>query len=338
MNALVIGGGGFIGRHIVRKLRERGDRVRVLGRRAYLDLAAQGVECCCADIGDAEALIAACGGMDAVFHIAAKVGIWGPRQDYYQTNVIGTKNVIAACCRTGVKRLVYTSTPSVVYSDQAIEGGDESLTYASRFLCHYAATKAEAEQDVLAANQPGVLHTCALRPHLVWGPGDTNLLPRLLARSRSGRLYRIGEGRNLISISYVENIADAHIAACDRLGDDSAAVAGKAYFVNDPEPVNAWDFINLMLRSCGCPVPRRSLPFWLAYAIAACCEAIYATAGWQQEPLLTRFLVLQLATSHWFNCERAQREIGWHPAISQEEGLKRLAAELSARPGELPPV
>jgi nucleoside-diphosphate-sugar epimerase len=322
MKVLVTGGGGFLGRHIVEKLLARGDQVRVLGRRSYFDLAHRGVECVKADIIVNDAVVAACDGVDAVFHVAARAGIWGDYKDYYDSNVRGAENVIDACIVHGVKKLVYTSTPSVVYGRESISGGDESLPYPDKFLTAYAATKAEAERRILIANEKHKVNTCALRPHLVWGPGDTNLIPRLIKKAKAGKLRQVGDGHNTVSASYVENVADAHLAACDRLEEDSP-VCGQAYFISDEPPVNCWKFINRLLEGLRCPPAGKPVKLKTAYALGAVLEAAYKLFNLKSEPPMTRFLALQLATSHWFKTDRARRDLGWSPAVGLDEGLRR---------------
>ena len=198
MRVLVTGGGGFLGGAIVRRLVARGDQVRSFARGEYPKLVKLGVEVRRGDLCDSEAVAAAIQGCERVFHVAALPGVWGAYKDYYRTNVVGTDNVLAACRAQGVKRLVYTSTPSVVHAGGDIEGGDESLPYATKFSAHYPRTKAIAEQSVLRANGEK-LCTVALRPHLIWGPGDNHLTPRILARGRANRLRLIGKRPNLIS-------------------------------------------------------------------------------------------------------------------------------------------
>lgn len=322
MNAFVTGGGGFLGRHIVSRLLARGDTVRVLGRREYPDLVESGVECVQGDLSDAMLLNECCKGMDVVFHVAAKAGVWGPRESYHRPNVLGTENVLEGCRTAGVPRLIYTSTPSVVYGRDPIEGGDESLPYPDDYLTCYAETKAIAERNVLSANSEDLM-TCALRPHLIWGPGDTNLLPRIADRARKGKLKQVGDGTNRVSVSYVENIADAHLAACDKL-EKGSPVCGEAYFVNEEKPVNCWQFISELLKAMNCPPVTKTVPFKAAYAAGAAMEATYKLLGKTDEPLMTRFVALQLATSHWFKIDKAKRDLGWEPHISIENGLKQL--------------
>lgn len=323
---LVTGGGGFLGRHIVRKLLERGCRVRVLGRRDYPDLASAGVDCRRGDLADAATVRDAVAGCGAVFHVAAIPGVWGDYDIYYRANFVGTRNVLDALATHGVRRLVYTSTPSVVYGDRAIDGGDESLPYPEHYLTPYAATKAMAEKLVLAASGREFA-ALAIRPHLMFGPGDTQLIPQIIARARAGRIRRVGDGKNLVSVSYVENVADAHLLALDKLATDPA-VSGQAYFVNEPEPVNCWDFINRILVQVGLEPLRSGIPYSAAYAAGWLCEKAYRLFGRKGEPPMTRFLAAQLATSHWFKTVKAERELGWKPAVSLDEGIRRMLAEI----------
>ena len=330
MKALVTGGGGFLGRWIVKKLLERGDSVRVLGRREYPGLAAQGVETVQADLKDRERVEAACAGVEAVFHVASRIGMGGRRSDFLDTNVTGTENVLRGCRTHGVGRLAYTSTPSVVYGREPIEGGDESLPYPDTHLAVYPETKVIAERMVIDANGKDGLLTCSLRPHLIWGPGDTNLIPRIMARSKSGRLAKIGDGTNRVGVVYVENAADAHLLAADLLVEGSP-VPGQCYFLTEPEPVNCWDFIGKLLDGLGCPPIKKSVSLKTAYRIGAVLEAVYALFRLAKEPPMTRFLALQLATSHWFDISKAQRELGWESKVSVEEGMRRLFEDFRSR-------
>ena len=330
MNALVTGAGGFLGLYIVEQLVARGDRVRALCRGSYPALDALGIEVQRGDVRDRDAVMAACAGMDVVFHVASIAGIWGRWRDYYETNMLGTERVIAGCLQHGVKKLVYTSSPSVTFDGGDQCGLDESAPYPTRWLAHYPHSKALAEQRVLAANGSVGLLTCALRPHLIWGPRDNHLVPRLIERARSGKLRRIGDGRNLIDMVYVENAAEAHLQAADALGSipnrDRSPVAGKAYFISQGEPVNCWDWINQLLAMAGVPPIRKSISAAAAWKLGVRLEAVYRALGLQSEPRITRFLAAQLSTSHYFDISRARRDFGYAHRISTEEGMRRLAA------------
>lgn len=216
MKVLITGGGGFLGSAVARMLADRGDDVTALGRNDYPALVQAGIKCVRADIRDAAAVAGACAGMDGVIHTAAIAAIWGRRRDFFEINVDGTRNVLEACRQQGVSRLVYTSSPSVVFGAEPLSGVDESQPYPSKFLALYPQTKAMAEQMVLAANG-GSLATLALRPHLIFGPGDPHLIPRVIERARSGRLAIVGDGDNLVDITYIDNAASAHVLALDAL-------------------------------------------------------------------------------------------------------------------------
>jgi nucleoside-diphosphate-sugar epimerase len=324
MHALVTGGGGFLGQSVVELLLARGDSVRVLARGQYPQLQQAGVDCMRGDIRDAAAVRAACAGVDVVFHVAATAGIWGPWDYFHGINVLGTQNVVDACRAQGVSRLVYTSSPSVTFDGTPQRGVDESVPYAKRWLCHYQHTKALGEQAVLAANG-GPLATCAVRPHLIWGPRDQHLIPRLIERARAGALRRVGDGTNLVDMVYVDNAALAHLQAADALGAGSA-VAGKAYFLSQGEPVNCWQWIDELLELAGLPPVRRSISLRAAWAIGGAMEIGYRLFAVQSEPRMTRFLAAQLGTSHYFSIRRAQSDFGYRPQISTAEGMRRLAA------------
>ncbi|SFJ54991.1 Nucleoside-diphosphate-sugar epimerase [Planctomicrobium piriforme] len=323
MRALVTGGGGFLGRYIVEQLQARGDQVRIFARGSYPELEQSGVEVHQGDLRDAAAVNSAVQGMDAVFHVAAVPGIWGPWSKYYEINTLGTRHVIAACLAQRVPRLVYTSSPSVVYDGHAHLNADESLPYPASYLCYYPHSKAIAEQEVLTANGQQGLLTVSLRPHLIWGPRDNHLIPRLVQRAQAGRLVRIGDGSNLISMSYVENAAAAHLQAHDAL-TTTQACAGQAYFINEPEPVRLWDWVNEILVLGNLPPVRRALPATAAWGLGLMCEAVYKTLGRESEPPMTRFLASQLSQSHTYSVARAQRDFGYAPQIDYAEAMRRL--------------
>ncbi len=322
MRALVTGGAGFLGRAIVRRLLDRGDFVRSLSRGSHPELAEWGVETLRGDVADSDVVLRAAAGCTVVFHVAARVGAWGPRAEYRRTNVTGTENVVAACRRHGVPKLVYTSTPSVVHDGSDIEGADESLPYAKHFETAYPETKAEAERLVLAANGE-TLSTLALRPHLVWGPGDNHLIPRLIARARAGRVRLIGRKDKLIDATYIDNAADAHLLAAERLGP-GAACAGRAYFIAQGEPCPSSELMNAILAAAGLPPVTKHLPTALAWAAGAVAETAFWLMRREQEPPLTRFVARQLSTAHWFDISAARRDLGYAPAVSTRQGLMLL--------------
>jgi nucleoside-diphosphate-sugar epimerase len=322
MMALVTGGGGFLGGAIVRLLRARGDSVRSLSRGDYPWLRDLGVTQVRGDVADPEAVVRAVEGCDVVFHVAAKAGIWGAYRDYYRGNVEGTRNVIAACRAQGVRRLVYTSSPSVVFNGRDMEGVDESVPYAEHFESPYPATKAEAERLALGANGDE-LATVALRPHLIWGPGDNHLIPRIVARARTGRLRRIGTRNCLVDSIYIDNAALAHLNADDRL-HPGAAIGGKAYFLSQGEPRPLWDLVNAILGAFGVLPVTKTVPVLAAMLAGTLLEGLYRALRLPGEPPMTRFLAHQLSTAHWFNIDAARRDLDYRPHITIDEGLRRL--------------
>ncbi len=322
MKALVTGGGGFLGRAIVQSLLERGASVRSFSRGDYPDLRAQGVQVMQGDLAEYGAIRQACYDRDIVFHVAAKAGVWGRHADFYNANVVGTRNVLAACRDRGISRLVYTSSPSVVFNGRDMQGADESVPYPDHFTACYPATKAEAEKLVLATNGTDIA-TVALRPHLIWGPGDTHLIPGILARARQGRMKKVGKDSKLVDFTYIDNAAEAHILAADRLTAGSP-IAGRPYFITNGEPVEIWGFINTILNLAEIPPIRGSVPSALAYLGGALAEKVWKTFQLKGEPPMTRFLAQELATAHWFTIDAARRDLGYEPRVKISEGLERL--------------
>ncbi len=266
-----------------------------------------------------------------MIHVAARAGIVGTAEQFRHSNVEGTRVLIDACRARGVGRLVFTSTPSVVHSGGDILGGDESLPYATRFDSPYPETKAEAERLVLAANGPD-LATVALRPHLVWGPGDTQLVPRILARARSGRLRFVGDGTAMIDTTYVDDAAAAHLDAADRLAP-GAACAGRAYFVTSGDPRPVHELVNGIVAAGGMAPVHGTVPLPVAVAAGAAVETVWRVLGRVVDlgdPPMTRFLARQLATAHWFDISAARRDLGYAPEVPLDEGFRRLAASLAA--------
>ena len=307
MKILVTGGGGFVGGYVIERLLARGYAVRSIGRSSQPQLEAQGVEVVCGDLTDVAAVSAACEGVDAVFHVAARAGVWGSWESYYQPNVIGTRNVVVACQQQSVERLIYTSTPSVVFTGQPIRGGDESLPYGKNWLCHYAHTKAIAEAEALAANSES-LKIVALRPHLIFGPGDPHLLPRVIESVQAGRLKIIGDGKSRVDVSYVGNVADAHLDAFDALAAGTGA--GQAYFISQGESVELWPWVNSILEGLGHAPLTKRVPLPVAYAVGALCEGLWKVLGRRNEPPITRFVAVELAKDHYFDISAARRDLG----------------------------
>lgn len=322
---LVTGGGGFLGGAIVRRLVERGERVRTFSRKTYPALAELGVEQAEGDLTDPEAVADACEGIELVFHTAAKPGVWGRYADFYDANTAGTLNLLAACRRGGVDRLIHTSSPSVVFDGSDQEGVDESVPYPEEFEAHYPHTKAMAEKAVLEAAKAGAVKAVALRPHLIWGPGDPHLTPRILQRAKS--LRQIGEGRNRVDTIYIDNAAEAHLLAAEAL-EKNPEISGRAYFISQGEPMPLWDMVNAILAAGGRPPVEKTISPARARRVAAVLEWVYRTFRLPGEPRLTRFVVDELAASHWFDIGAARRDLGYTPRVSTEEGLRRLEAWL----------
>jgi nucleoside-diphosphate-sugar epimerase len=335
MNTLVTGGTGFLGRRLVDRLLSEGREVVVLGRTPAPELEARGVRFIRASLDDANAVRAACAGMDTVFHVAAKVGVWGRYQDFFRTNVLGTRALIEGCRAHGVQRLIYTSTPSVVYDGRDLAGADESLPLTTHCPSPYPLTKAIAEREVLAANSPA-FHTVALRPHLIWGVGDPHLVPRVLARARTGRLRIIGEGKNRVDMVHVENAVDAHLLAESALQafhvlrekPAETAPAGRAYFITNGEPVVLWDWINQLLLALSEPPVTKKISLGAATVAGAVCEAMWSLLPLRTEPPITRFVAAELAKDHWFDISAARRDLGYIPRVSMAAGTAELVAHL----------
>jgi 2-alkyl-3-oxoalkanoate reductase len=320
---LVTGGGGFLGQAIVRQLLARGNAVRILARGDYPDLVAAGAELQRGDIRQADTVLQAAAGCSAVIHTAAIAGIWGPRQKYYEINTLGTEHVLSACRTQQIQRLVFTSSPSVTFAGTDQAGVNESVPYPTQWLCAYPETKALAEQAVLAANDGQQLRTVALRPHLIWGPGDPHLIPRLIERARAGQLRRVGNGQNLIDMIYIDNAALGHLQALDAL-EPGAKLCGQAYFLSQGEPVNCWDWINQILALVDVPPIQKSISTNAAWYIGAILEQVHRLFRRAGEPRMTRFLAAQLGYHHYYDISRARHDFGYTPTISTVDGMQRL--------------
>ncbi len=328
MKILVTGGSGFLGSAICRQLQARGDEVIAYQRGSSNELDEMGIQTVRGTVTNVELLSHTMSGVDAVIHTAAKAGIWGPYDDYYQPNVTGTVNVIAACHNNGVQKLVFTSSPSVVHGGGDIEGGDESLPYPAHFNSPYPATKALAEQQVVAANGPE-LHTVSLRPHLIWGPGDNHLLPHLVERAKSGKLRLPGPDK-LIDTVYIDNAVSAHLLALDKLATDPKAVSGKTYFISNDEPLPQREIIGGLLKAAGLDVEIKAISPGIAIAAGTIFENVWKLLGLKSEPPVTRWSAEHLSTAHWYNISAAKNDFGYAAEISIADGLEILATSIAA--------
>jgi nucleoside-diphosphate-sugar epimerase len=324
MKALVTGGGGFLGHAIVQQLVARGDEARSFSRGTYAALDRLGAEHHRGDLADAAAVRRAVAGCDLVFHVGAKAGAWGKYEQFYQTNVVGTNNVIDACREAGVRYLVYTSSPSVVFDGSDLEGVDESVPYPSDYDAHYPQTKALAERAVVRAND-AQLRTVSLRPHLVWGPGDNHLVPRIVARGRSGQLRRFRGPPKLVDTTYVDDAARAHLLAADRLlGGAADGIAGKVYFISSGQPIALWEMVDRILVAAGLSRLEKTIDPHLAFRAGWLLEKLHGLLRIDREPRMTRWVARELSTAHWFDIGAAKRDLGYEPAVSLDEGLSRL--------------
>jgi nucleoside-diphosphate-sugar epimerase len=326
---LVTGGTGFLGRNLVERLLAQGRPVNVLARNPAPDLERRGVRFIRAAIDDEAAVATACADMGTIFHAAARVGVWGPREEFFRANVLGTRAILAGCRRHGVSRLVFTSSPSVVYNGRDLAGADESLPLTTRCPSPYPVSKAAAEREALAA-AGGELRVTALRPHLIWGVGDPHLVPRVLSRARTGRLRIVGSGRNRVDMVHVANAVDAHLLAEAALARGDQEANGRAFFITNDEPVVLWDWINALLAALGeRPVSGR-VPLPVALAAGAACELAWRVFRLRGEPPMTRFVAAELAKDHWFDLGAARRVLGYSPRVSMAEGTAQLVTHLRA--------
>ena len=326
MKALVTGGGGFLGGAIVKALLKRGDTVKSIQRGDYPFLKQLGVETYKGDLTNFGDINEAVKGCDVVFHVAAKAGVWGDYEDYYQANVVATKNVINACLENNVANLVYTSTPSVVFDGESEEGINESAPYTKNFFNAYQKTKAEAEQLVIKSNGDS-LKTVSLRPHLIWGPGDNHLVPRIINRAKAGRLKLVGDENYKVDSCYIDNAVNAHILAADELMSDFKC-AGKCYFISNDEPISMAELINKILFAAGLPEVNKRVSESLAYSLGAVLEFLYKTFHIKNEPIMTRFVAKQLSTAHWFDLSAAKYDFAYEVLVTIDEGMAHLKNSL----------
>ncbi len=329
---LVTGGTGFLGSHLVDRLLSEGRRVAVVSRSTRPELERRGVRVVTGALHDPAVCAEAARGAETVFHVAARVGVWGRFDDFFRDNVLATRSLLRAARQAGATRFVHTSTPSVVYNGLDLAGADESLPLTRNCPSPYPLTKAIAEGEALAFSTAS-FRVCALRPHLIWGVGDPHLVPRILARARAGRLRIVGTGKNLVDMVHVRNVVDAQILAERALGEPDAApgpAAGRAYFITNGEPVNLWDWVNDLLRALGEPPVTKCVSLGTARGVGALCEALWRVLPFKGEPPMTRFVAAELAKDHWFSIEAARRDLGYAPRVSMKEGTAELVAALRA--------
>jgi nucleoside-diphosphate-sugar epimerase len=319
---VVTGASGFVGGAISRALLKKGFGVIAVARRPMAELAALGADCRSLDLSSSSSdLAAVVRGAAGVFHTAASVGMWGPFQAFYQSNVIATERLLDACEKETVSRFVFTSSPSVIADGLDLRGVDESYPYPARYKAFYPMTKAAAERAVLARAKDS-FRTASLRPHLIFGPGDTNLIPTIVKKARQGQLAVIGNGFNLVDVTYIDDCVQAHLLAMESLGQSSDA-SGKSFFISQGEPVNLWSFVDAVLEKSGCGPIHRRVPTWLAYSLAGVAEVISRIRPGYPEPRLTRFLVSEMSTHHYFSIDRAANLLGYSPAYSVQDALDR---------------
>lgn len=324
MKVLVTGGSSLIGAGVAAALVARGDEVVVQQRRRSDALAESGVRQELGDIRDPDVVLAASAGCDAVVHLAAKVGVIGDWEDYRSINVDGTRNVLAAAQQLGMRRVVHVSSPSVAHGGEPIVGGGADEPVLGRTRAWYPESKAIAELDALAAASED-LGVVAIRPHLVWGPGDTQLVGRIVERAAAGRLALVGGGRALVDTTYIDNAVDALVAALDAV-EPGAPCSGKAYVVSNGEPRMIRELVEGICRAAGVPFAPRTVSLRVGRTLGAVVERAWPLLRRDDEPPLTQFLAEQLGTAHWFDPRPARDDLGWSPSVSIDEGLARLAA------------
>jgi nucleoside-diphosphate-sugar epimerase len=319
---LVTGGGGFLGQAIVERCLLRGYTVRVAGRRPLPKSIADKVDFRQGNLVNQKFVQNIVEGCDYIFHVAAKAGICGKWEDYVESNITATHHLITAARVFEVKAFVYTSTPSVVFTGESFNGANESLPYGKNWLCAYAETKATAEKIVLKAASPHLL-VCALRPHLIWGPGDHHLFPRILASARKGKLKIIGDGKNKVDVTHVDTAANVHLQALDALLAGRAN--GKSYFISQGKPVKLWEFINRLLIGADIPPVTQKISLKSATFLGGFFETLWTIFRLKGEPPLTRFVAVEMAKDHWFDVSAAQKDLGLKPAHDTWSALDALA-------------
>jgi nucleoside-diphosphate-sugar epimerase len=322
----ITGGNGFLGKAIIKMLLQQTDLGEIIsvGRSPQPELKKIGVTTVVADICDKKKIIEFSKGSDIIFHTAAKASIWGKYNDFYNTNVIGTENIIEACKVNNIPIVVYTSSPSVISSKNNIINGDETISYPKKYYSHYAKTKAIAESIIINAADK-ILKSVSLRPHLIWGPGDPHILPRIIEKASKNKLIRIGDKKNIVDLTYISNAAYAHIKAAESLMD-SYKISGKTYFISDDAPIILWEWIDNFLEQLGIPKVKKSLSINNAKRLGGIFENIYTLLQKKNEPPITRFAAMQLGLSHFFDISAAKKDFSYHPIISNDDAIKTTIA------------
>ena len=313
---------------IASELVRRGDEVVCLQRRPAGFEGHENVHEVLADIRDADAVALAAQGCDAIIHGAARVGVVGSRKDFHETNVLGTGNILRAAEQQNISRLVFVSTPSVAHTGESLIGASAGKAEIGRSHSYYAESKAIAEELVLSARN-NHLAVVAIRPHLVWGPGDTQLVGRIVDRAANGRLAVIGTGNALVDSTYIDNAISAHIAALDALHIGSAC-DGKAYVISNAEPRTVNDLMRSMCDAAGVPFEPRHLSLRIGVRLGSLIERLWPLMR-SSEPPITRFIAEQLGTAHWFDQRAVQQDLQWAPNVTIDEGFERLTQWFASR-------
>lgn len=318
---LVTGGSGFVGKNLIKKLLKEGYTVKSLSRGHYKELDDLGVISCKGDIGgDYETIKDYFKDIYAVYHVASKVDMWGKYEDFYKTNIVGTQNIIKACNENNIKYLIYTSSPSVIATEDGLENVNETFPYPKKYDAFYPETKAAAEKLIIEEGKKGNVLTIVLRPHLIWGPGDKNLIPTILEKSKS--LKQIGDGENIVDVSYIEDCVDAHLLALKAL-EENPKLSSNVYFVTQNEHIKLWDFINKILVAYG----KKPITKKVSKSLALNAAKILETASKifpSYKPIFTKFLITEMTTHHYFDISKTINDLGYHPKFSIDEGIKTL--------------
>lgn len=324
MNSLVTGATGFVGENLVKKLLERGDKVRCFARTANrsVSLKNMGVDLAEGDVKDYDSVLEATRGMDHVYHCAAAMGIGAmPRAEYFAINEGGCKNVVKACEKEGVDRLVYVSSQSVTFDfSPRVNATEDNPSFPSRYKDPYSESKARGEREVIEAGRDGRLQACAIRPTFIWGRGDRLMLPAMAKMAKQNQLALIGGGKSKLSPSHVDNVCDIIMLASDKEG-----ISGEAFLVTDDEDITAGEFTRRLTQAAGLPEPKKSIPYSIAYSVSAVVEKVHELPFIKKPPSMTRYGAAIMGIDLTFSCEKAKKVLGYKPSISLDEGMRQLS-------------